>query len=57
MATSVRNEVIRCQFFGFRLSDLFLHELLDGLPERQKGSFTDTELLAYGVKNIVHKRG
>lgn len=48
---------MRCQFSSVRLSDLFLHELLDALPERQKGSFTNTELLANAIKNTVRRSG
>lgn len=51
MATSVRNEVIKCRLSSIRLSNLFLHETLDILLERQKGSSTDAELLANGIKN------
>lgn len=57
MATSVSNEVIRCQLSSIRLSNLFLHKMLDGLPERQKGVSTDTELLANGIKNDACKSG
>lgn len=53
MATSVSNEVIRCQLSNIRLSNLFLHKMLDGLPERQNGVSTDTEILANGIKNYA----